>query len=696
MRIARAALSVGLIASLPVLGQGTIADGAATFILGASPFDTTPVADFRGVSTTLTQDHLFEQGWWYRIAGDTAETFFPAPTTQGYSGRQGDLAWTNVNTRGFSARQEITVLNGDGPTTGDGPAGHVMVALTVTNLGPGPLSIDLFHMADVDVQPTAGNDSAIVAGAAQHIRITDPGGQYAEYRGIGASAYLVRPFGATDLGAVLGDTSVTNFDNTGLPFGPADFTGGFQWSGNIIPPGRSQTFRVGLSVNQGAAYPDLPRVAVVGGTGSDEVAAKLMATGSFHSVGVLSNSVGTPTLAELRAHEAVLVWAGNPLSDATTFGNNLADYVDQGGGVVTAQYANTTLFRIGGRFDTQNYWAIQPAAGITGNGPQGLGTVLVAAHPILAGVSTFDGGSLSARPGPTAVLHPQAVRVANWTGSGTPPLVATRVMSGGARRVDLGLYPPSSDASPNFWTSTTDGARLMANAVLWTMSRRPRVAVMAAPGAGSEGFSLGVQRVLMASGSFSAVDNYYTHLAVPSLAQMQQYEALMVFNNATPPDPAALGDRLADYVDGGGGVVVGLFTGGIAGRFNTADYWAMSPVSPQLNNTREGLGLLTLPRHPVLAGVARFDGGTVSARPSTSNVPAAATRVADWTGPGTIPLVAERILDPTGNRRRRLDLGTFPPLGDNAFGLELDKPRLMANALLLVNRDLIFGDGFQQ
>jgi hypothetical protein len=70
--------------------------------------------------------------------------------------------------------------------------------------------------------------------------------------------------------------------------------------------------------------------------------------------------------------------------------------------------------------------------------------------------------------------------------------------------------------------------------------------------------------------------------------------------------------------------------------------------------------------------------------------------VADWTGPGTIPLVAERILDPTGNRRRRLDLGTFPPLGDNAFGLELDKPRLMANALLLVNRDLIFGDGFQQ
>jgi len=44
-------------------------------------------------------------------------------------------------------------------------------------------------------------------------------------------------------------------DNSGLPFGPADFTAGVQWGGGIILPGTSALFRVYLVVN--APFPNL-------------------------------------------------------------------------------------------------------------------------------------------------------------------------------------------------------------------------------------------------------------------------------------------------------------------------------------------------------------------------------------------------------------------------------------------------------
>jgi len=40
----------------------------------------------------------------------------------------------------------------------------------------------------------------------------------------------------------------------------------------------------------------------------------------------------------------------------------------------------------------------------------------------------------------------------------------------GARRADLNLFPPSSDVSYNLWDASTDGAILMANALMWVAS----------------------------------------------------------------------------------------------------------------------------------------------------------------------------------------------------------------------------------
>jgi hypothetical protein len=96
-----------------------------------------------------------------------------------------------------------------------------------------------------------------------HISITDPAGDNAEYRGLGASAFLVRPFGdPTDVAGQLSDTGVDDFDSSGLPFGPGDFTGGFQWASVSIPPGGQQTYTVILAVNTPAVPVELMGLAI--------------------------------------------------------------------------------------------------------------------------------------------------------------------------------------------------------------------------------------------------------------------------------------------------------------------------------------------------------------------------------------------------------------------------------------------------
>src|SRR3954454_4053485 len=83
--------------------------------------------------------------------------------------------------------------------------------------------------------------------------------------------------------------------------------------------------------------PSLPKIALVTAdspTWVAEVQSKLVATGRFTQVDTIDAGSTTPTLAQLLAYKSVLVWADSGFSDSTTLGNNLADYVDAGGGVV--------------------------------------------------------------------------------------------------------------------------------------------------------------------------------------------------------------------------------------------------------------------------------------------------------------------------------------------------------------------------
>ncbi len=255
LRTAAAALL--LIFGAAVQAQGTITDGAASFVRGTSPFDGSPDANFTGVSPTLVQDHLFEFGWAFRVAGDAAETFFPVPSAQNYTGNTSTLDWADVGARGLFSAQEVAVV-----TDTTAPSGFVTVTMTITNISGADLAIDVFNLADIDLQPTAGNDSAATGDGNHHLTLSDAGTNTAAYRGLQANAHLVRPFGASDIGAVLANASIDNFDSTGTPFGPGDFTGGFQWTGVVIPAAGNASFTVVLAVNDAAVPVELMQFSV--------------------------------------------------------------------------------------------------------------------------------------------------------------------------------------------------------------------------------------------------------------------------------------------------------------------------------------------------------------------------------------------------------------------------------------------------
>jgi len=185
---------------------------------------------------------------------------------------------------------------------------------------------------------------------------------------------------------------------------------------------------------------------------------------------------------------------------------------------------------------------------------------------------------------------------------------------------------------------------------------------------------------------FDTVDQFDANVATPTQATLQEYGAVLVFSDGTAfANNVALGNVLADYVDSGGGVVVGIFSFdpgrnfSLSGRFLSDNYFAIPP-GPRTSGGFVGLGGFDAD-HPLMNGINSFNGGSGSYRQVSGAVVSGATIVARWSD--NRPLVVSRKINGT----RRVDLGFFPVSSDDnsAFwNASTDGDLIMANALLYV------------
>ena len=127
-----------------------------------------------------------------------------------------------------------------------------------------------------------------------------------------------------------------------------------------------------------------------------DVQSKLIATGNFSTVDIYNIAFSTPSLSGLLNYDAVLIWRQGSFFDPVALGNVLSDYIDAGGGLVLGAYSTSDHTYPSGTFVTNQYGVIVP--GPIRCGPQAfLGDVHLPGHPLMNGITSFDGGLNSCR-----------------------------------------------------------------------------------------------------------------------------------------------------------------------------------------------------------------------------------------------------------------------------------------------------------
>lgn len=155
-----------------------------------------------------------------------------------------------------------------------------------------------------------------------------------------------------------------------------------------------------------------------------------------------------PSLATLSEYSAVFVWSNFSFQQPEALGNVLADYVDQGGGVVLSTYVFSEPWRIGGRILSAGYSPF----GVTNQRFTTAGQLDLAksdaSHPILQGVTSSQ----------RYFTNP------NYT---NPPLTAgaklIAVDTNGNRVV--AVSPSNRVVGISIWPGPGDMGRLFANAI---------------------------------------------------------------------------------------------------------------------------------------------------------------------------------------------------------------------------------------
>lgn len=179
---------------------------------------------------------------------------------------------------------------------------------------------------------------------------------------------------------------------------------------------------------------------------------------------------------------------------------------------------------------------------------------------------------------------------------------------------------------------------------------------------------------------FVAADNFNIQAGTPTLAELQNYQAVMVYTDFGAADPVALGDNLAAYLEGGGAVVDATFTGNVAITGDWTQYELYSNTT-QSSGTVMTLGTIADPSDPLLTDVTSFNGGTSSFHNTNGTIASGAVVVAEQTD-GEPLIIKQENVGPANTRR--VFLNFYPPsidVRDDFWDTSSDGATIMSNAI---------------
>jgi hypothetical protein len=223
----------------------TITDGDSTFTLPAANTTgaTVRTGNTGGTGAILiaggdTTDQLFQQWWWFRAAGGTREFALSNRTANSATGNTLRLDYSEPE--GF--RAVLTYVLTDGANS---PASaNIAAELEIFNVTAATLNLAVFCYLDFDLEGAAGDSAQLLEPG--RMGISDAGGFAGQFLGVNANAYQVTTWDA--LRVLLANGTITDLNNTGLPFVNDDFTGGFQWNVSI-PQNGSTVIRAAYALN---------------------------------------------------------------------------------------------------------------------------------------------------------------------------------------------------------------------------------------------------------------------------------------------------------------------------------------------------------------------------------------------------------------------------------------------------------------
>jgi hypothetical protein len=183
---------------------------------------------------------------------------------------------------------------------------------------------------------------------------------------------------------------------------------------------------------------------------------EILAEPGVTAVDLFDGGAGTPTLAQLQAYKIVVPFSNLPFADATTLGNNLADYVDGGGIVVQygfSHYGPAQPYGVNGRWITGGYNPYDYSTNLVGGTAFTLGA-FNAGHPLMAGVTTLNSNFQN-------IVTPNGAATQVAAASNGNSLVAYRPVSGGHTTVGVTAYVGVAATQSGHW------GRVVVNAGNW-------------------------------------------------------------------------------------------------------------------------------------------------------------------------------------------------------------------------------------